>query len=105
MQSLDDLNQRVEENTKTNQVLLEENQTLRKDFRERLTKYQEQAELSKELIDKLTEANVNSFVLISDCRQATKNVFKKWPPCFAKPTQKLWREKKQRKRLSSTSNL
>ena len=53
MQSLDDLNKRVEENTKANQVLLEENQTLRADFRERVAKYQEQAELSKELIDKL----------------------------------------------------
>lgn len=62
MQSLDDLNKRVEENTKANQVLLEENQTLRADFRERVAKYQEQAELSKELIDKLTEANVDCFV-------------------------------------------
>ncbi|CBK19737.2 uncharacterized protein [Blastocystis hominis] len=59
MQSLDDLNKRVEENTKANQVLLEENQTLRTDFRERVAKYQEQAELSKELIDKLTEANTS----------------------------------------------
>ena len=62
MQSLDDLNKRVEENTKANQVLLEENQTLRADFRERVAKYQEQAELSKELIDKLTEANVDCLV-------------------------------------------
>lgn len=105
MQSLDDLNKRVEENTKANQVLLEENQTLRADFRERVAKYQEQAELSKELIDKLTEANVDCFVFPSDSRQVTKNVFKKWQPCFAKPTPKLWREKRRRKRSRSTRSL
>lgn len=105
MQSLDDLNKRVEENTKANQVLLEENQTLRADFRERVAKYQEQAELSKELIDKLTEANVDCFVFPSDPRQVTKNVFKKWQPCFAKPTPELWREKRRRKRSRSTRSL
>ena len=105
MQSLDDLNKRVEENTKANQVLLEENQTLRADFRERVAKYQEQAELSKELIDKLTEANVDCFVFPSDSRQVTKNDFKKWQPCFAKPTPKLWREKRRRKRSQSTRSL
>lgn len=104
MHSLDDLNQRVEENTKTNQVLLEENQTLRADFKERVAKYQEQADLSKELIDKLTEANVDCFVFALDSRQPTKNVFKKWLPCFAKPTPKLWREKKRRKRSPSIRN-
>ena len=65
MHSLDDLNQRVEENTKTNQVLLEENQTLRADFKERVAKYQEQADLSKELIDKLRCRNGNLEITIS----------------------------------------
>lgn len=63
VQSLDDLNSRVEENAQTNQVLLEENRTLRADHKERIEKYQEQVRLSKELIDKLTEANVEVLFL------------------------------------------
>ena len=56
--SLDELNSKVEENSKTNSTLLDENSSLREEFRQRLEQYQEQARISKEMIAKLTEVNV-----------------------------------------------
>ena len=56
--SLDELNLKVEENSKTNSTLLDENSSLREEFRQRLEQYQEQARISKEMIAKLTEVNV-----------------------------------------------
>ena len=58
--SLDELNSKVEENSKTNSTLLDENSSLREEFRQRLEQYQEQARISKEMIDKLTEVNVGN---------------------------------------------
>lgn len=58
MASLDDLNGKVEENSKANSTLLDENNSLREEFKEKLAQYQEQARISKEMIDKLTEVNV-----------------------------------------------
>ncbi|KNB45325.1 hypothetical protein JH06_1034 [Blastocystis sp. subtype 4] len=55
--SLDELNSKVEENSKTNSTLLDENSSLREEFRQRLEQYQEQARISKEMIAKLTEVN------------------------------------------------
>ncbi len=58
--SLDELNSKVEENSKTNSTLLDENSSLREEFRQRLEQYQEQARISKEMIAKLTEVNVGN---------------------------------------------
>ena len=58
MASLDDLNGKVEENSKANSTLLDENNSLREEFKQKLAQYQEQARISKEMIDKLTEVNV-----------------------------------------------
>ena len=58
MMSLDELNSKVEENSKTNSTLLDENNTLREEFKQKLGQYQEQARISKEMIAKLTEVNV-----------------------------------------------
>ena len=58
MASLDDLNGRVEENSKANSTLLDENNSLREEFKQKLSQYQEQARISKEMIEKLTEVNV-----------------------------------------------
>lgn len=58
--SLDELNLKVEENSKTNSTLLDENSSLREEFRQRLEQYQEQARISKEMIAKLTEVNVGN---------------------------------------------
>ena len=58
--SLDELNSKVEENSKTNSTLLDENSSLREEFRQRLEQYQQQARISKEMIAKLTEVNVGN---------------------------------------------
>ena len=58
--SLDESNSKVEENSKTNSTLLDENSSLREEFRQRLEQYQEQARISKETIAKLTEVNVGN---------------------------------------------
>ena len=58
--SLDELNSKVEENSKTNSTLLDENSSLREEFKQRLEQYQEQARISKEMIAKLTEVNVGN---------------------------------------------
>ena len=58
MASLDDLNGKVEENSKANSTLLDENNSLREEFRQKIAQYQEQARISKEMIEKLTEVNV-----------------------------------------------
>ena len=58
--SLDELNSKVEENSKTNSTLLDENSSLREEFRQRLEQYQEQARISKERIAQLTEVNAGN---------------------------------------------
>lgn len=58
MISLEDLNAKVEENSKANATLLEENRFLREEYKEKIGKYQEQAKTSKEIISKLSEMNV-----------------------------------------------
>ena len=58
MASLDDLNGKVEENSKANSTLLDENNSLREEFKQKIAQYQEQARISKEMIEKLTEVNV-----------------------------------------------
>ncbi|KAK8808793.1 hypothetical protein WA538_002302 [Blastocystis sp. DL] len=57
MASLDDLNGKVEENSKANSTLLDENNSLREEFKQKIAQYQEQARISKEMIEKLTEVN------------------------------------------------
>ena len=61
MISLEDLNAKVEENSKANATLLEENRFLREEYKEKIGKYQEQAKTSKEIISKLSEMNVLKF--------------------------------------------
>ena len=61
MISLEDLNAKVEENSKANAALLEENRYLREEYQEKIGKYQEQAKTSKEIISKLSEMNVLKF--------------------------------------------
>lgn len=58
MISLEDLHSRVEENSQTNATLLDENSALREEFQQKLAHYQEQARISREMINKLTELNV-----------------------------------------------
>ena len=58
MISLEDLNAKVEENSKANATLLEENRFLREEYKEKNGKDQEQAKTSKEIISKLSEMNV-----------------------------------------------
>ena len=63
MVSLEDLQQKVDENSKDNQVLVEENRSLREEFKQKILQYQEQIQLSKEMITKLQEMNVASRML------------------------------------------
>ena len=63
MISLEDLNAKVEENSKANAALLEENRYLREEYQEKIGKYQEQAKTSKEIISKLSEMNVLKFYI------------------------------------------
>ena len=58
MVSLEDLHTRVEENSQTNATLLDENSALREEFQQKISHYQEQARISREMIEKLTELNV-----------------------------------------------
>ena len=61
MISLDELNVRVEDNSKANAVLIEENRVLREEYRTKVQHFQSQVQQGKEIIDKLTEINVISF--------------------------------------------
>lgn len=63
MVSLEDLQQKVDENSKDNQVLVEENRSLREEFKQKILQYQEQIQLSKEMITKLQEMNVADHML------------------------------------------
>ena len=58
MGSLEELQQKVDANSKDNQVLVEENRSLREEFRQKAQQYQEQILLGKEMITKLQEMNV-----------------------------------------------
>lgn len=58
MISLDELNVKVEDNSKANATLLEENRTLREEYRDKIASYQEQARKSEDIITKLSEMNV-----------------------------------------------
>lgn len=60
MISLDELNVKVEDNSKANATLLEENRTLREEYRDKIASYQEQARKSEDIITKLSEMNVIS---------------------------------------------
>lgn len=58
MISLDELNVKVEDNSKANATLLEENRALREEYRDKIASYQEQARKSEDIITKLSEMNV-----------------------------------------------
>ena len=58
MTSLEDLQQRVDDNSKDNAVLAEENKSLREEFQQKAKQYQEQIRLGKEMITKLQDMNV-----------------------------------------------
>ena len=58
MISLDELNVRVEDNSKANAVLIEENRVLREEYRTKVQHFQAQVQQGKDIIDKLTEINV-----------------------------------------------
>ena len=61
MVSLDELNVRVEDNSKANAVLIEENRVLREEYRSKVQHFQAQVQQGKDIIDKLTEINVQLF--------------------------------------------
>ena len=58
MISLDELSVKVEDNSRANATLLEENRSLREEYRGKIAYFQEQAVASKEIITKLSEMNV-----------------------------------------------
>lgn len=58
MVSLDELNVKVEDHSRANATLLEENRTLREEYKEKIARFHEQALASKEIIAKLSEMNV-----------------------------------------------
>ena len=57
--SLESLNARIEENSNANKILLDENNVLREEYKQKVQQFQEQANLSQKMIEELTEMNVS----------------------------------------------